>query len=820
MIRGKRWQQVKQLLDEALERPSDKRRAFVEEVCAGDELLRREVESFLEEEQQAGEFLVRPVFSLTGDEDREPGTGQRIGPYLLIRRLGSGGMGTVYLAERADGELEQKVAIKLLKRGMDTDEIVRRFHAERQILADLSHTYVARFLDAGTSEDGLPYFVMEYVAGVSITDYCDAHVLSVADRLELFRKVCSAVGFAHQNLVVHRDLKPANILVTAEGTPKLLDFGIAKLLDEPHSFTTVSASGIGPMTPHCASPEQVRGGLITTATDVYALGVLLYELLTGHCPYRLDKRHPDQVARAVCEEIPPKPSTAVSPKSLRRQLTGDLDNIVLKAIRKEPQRRFSSAEQLSEDLRRHLEGRPVHSRSDTLFYRTGKFVRRNRFQVAAAVIMTLSLLGFATVLAFQRSQVLRERDRAEEVTEFLVDFLSTSDPRRSKGASRTVREALDDGVGRLDGEPDLDPLIRATLLDAAGRVYGSLALDQEARLYLQEALALRLESLGKQHVLVATSLQNLASVERRLGQREQAENLMRRAIEIQRKRFPEGDRGLARGLNNLASLLIGNGALEEAEDLALEALEMKKRLFGEEHSEIAYSLNTLATLYTKQRAFEKAESLYRESIRLRRKFDGPVDPGLAKALNNLGHLLCDRGRLQAARRLHEEALEMRRQVFDGDHPDVVTSLSNFALTLIPLGEVDEAVRHLEEGIAMQRRLSGDRSPHMAVLKRNLAHARAEMGQPALCEELAEGALVILRETGAEEVRIADAQSVRAGCLADLGRFEEAEPILLQSYETLVAISGQQDRKVREARRRIVATYRARSRHDEAARYLH
>ena len=845
MIRGQRWQRVKTLLDDALDLDSGARRAFLAQECSGDDLLYRQVESLLQEEEAAGDFLMEPIFVLGKDED-DSAAGSRLGPYQLIRELGSGGMGKVYLAERVDGEVEQQVAIKLLKRGLDTDEILRRFQSERQILANLSHLYVARFLDAGTREDGLPFFVMEYVEGEPITDYCNARRLSTRDRLKLFRKVCEAVHLAHQNLVVHRDLKPANILVTAEGTPKLLDFGIAKLLsDEAGSLVTRTSLGSRPMTPHYASPEQVRGGPVTTATDVYALGILLYEILTGHRPYRVESREPGEMAREVCEKSPARPSSAVrgtevvcptdnvpdlltpeavsqqrgeEPAALRRSLRGDLDNIVLKALRKEPERRFSSVEQLSEDIRRHLENLPVRSRPDTVFYRMGKFLRRHRWGVSAVALLTVSILGFAITMATQRQQIARERDRSQEVTEFLVEFLKSPDPTRSKGESVTVRQALDVGVSRLRSSPDLAPEIRATLLDAIGQAYWGLALYQQAEPLLEEALALRRATPDEDPALVAESLHNLASVKRGLADAEGAETLVRQALEIQRRIFPSGHRDLARGLNNLALLMIARRDLEAAESLVDEALDMQRRLFGREHSEVARTLNTSAILAALGGRTEAAERLYRESIEMRRQLDGPVDPGLAKTLNNLAQLLADRGDLAGALPLHQDALAMRRQIFEADHPDVVTSLANLALVSARLGEVASAKTHLEEGLAMERRLAGEKTFKIAVLSRNLAFVHAKIGEPLDCEQLIDQALEIFVEIGAGERRIVDAQSVRGGCLADQGRLAEAEPLLIESYQALLASSGPQARQTREALARIVAAYEAWGREAEADRY--
>ena len=841
MIRGRRWQTVKEILDAALDLDPSDLPGFLARACGDDDLLRRQVESLLAAQKESQDFLMRPVFSLRGAAagERRSDAGLRAGSYELRSELGRGGMGTVWLARRADGELERQVAVKILKRGMDTDEIVGRFQAERQILADLDHPFVARFLDGGSTADGRPYVVMEHVEGQPIDRYCDDRRLSIRERLRLFRKVCAAVQFAHQNLVVHRDLKPANILITRRGEPKLLDFGIAKLLKtDSHRCATATALGTAPLSPPYASPEQVRGGPINTASDVYSLGVVLYELLTGHPPYRFDTLRPEQVARVICEQTPTRPSTAVrrteglaaadGPPELTsadsvgrarsedrtrlgRRLRGDLDTIVLKALRKEPERRFASVEQLSEDLRRHLEGLPIRSRRATFAYRTGKFLRRHALGAATAAIFVALILAFAITMTLQRQQISGERDRAETVTEFLVEFLRAPDPKRARGETVTVLEALDAGVERLDEQLAAEPEIRAALLDAIGRVYGNLALDNAARPLLETALELRRDSFGEDHVLVAESLHNLANV---VDDAQQAESLRRRALAVQRRAYPHGHVDLARGLNNLAISLHRSGQLASAEELAREALEMKLRLAGEADSSVAVAMNTLAGVLSEQGEAGEAESLYRRSIDSRRQLDGPVDPGLAATLNNLAVLRTDRGDVEEAIELYRESLEIRRKLYRGDHPRLVSGLKNLGALLASDGDPQAAIGLLEEALAMQRRLAGDAGLMPALIKKHLALTAAAGGDFDSCLALVDEALTQL----GSQRRIAEAESIRAGCLAGQGHYAAAEPILLRSYRILAGTPGLRAHQVRQARSRVVALYEDWGRPAEAARY--
>jgi eukaryotic-like serine/threonine-protein kinase len=397
-----RWKQVEEIFEQALELPVNERAAFLQKSSNGDDELRGEVESLLKSHASAENFIDERSLFFSGEDlehvEEAILPGQLIGAYRIVREIGRGGMGAVYLAERADEQYKKQVAIKLIKRGMDTDAVLRRFQNERQILASFDHANIARLFDAGTTASGQPYFVMEYIDGLPIDEYCDQNQLGIPERLRLFRKVCAAVSYAHRRQVVHRDIKRSNIFVTAEGTPKLLDFGIAKILQQTNSAESlVTMTGARLMTPECASPEQLRGEPVTAASDVYSLGVVLYELLTGCLPYQLKSRLPDAVARAVTESEPKKPSaTVVSAGNQQSRnlklLRGDLDNILLMALRKEPERRYQSVDALSEDLRRHLEARPVLARKDTLVYRAGKFVRRNPTLIGTASICVLLAL--------------------------------------------------------------------------------------------------------------------------------------------------------------------------------------------------------------------------------------------------------------------------------------------------------------------------------------------------------------------------------------------------------------------------------------------
>jgi eukaryotic-like serine/threonine-protein kinase len=534
------WQMVRRIFHEAIELPAGERDAFVQKTAAGDEAVRTEVESLLASHDRAESFIEPTDNQITAvcfDPTSNNGMiGRRLGAYEIIREIGQGGMGAVYLGARADDQFSKRAAIKLVRSGMNTDFVVRRFLSERQILANLDHPNIARLLDGGTSEEGIPFFVMEYVEGQPIREFCDSRRLSTDERLKLFRQVCSAVHYAHQNLVIHRDIKPGNILVTAEGTVKLLDFGIAKLLAPGPRRDETTQAAVRVMTPDYASPEQARGDPITTASDVYSLGVLLYELLTGHRPYRVASDSPLEIIRAICEEEPDRPSTAVArietmrsvdndtettvtpesvskarnsqPDKLRRQLEGDLDNIVLKAMRKDPRRRYASAEQLSDDIRRYLEGLPVIARKDTFRYRAGKFVRRHKAGVAAAALVLITLVGGIITTTWQALVAKRERatavrrfnDVRQLANSFMFEFHDAIKdlPGSTQARELVVQRALQ-YLDSLAGEARDDPSLKrelATAYEKVGDVQGepyspSLGDSASALVSYRKALNLR-----------------------------------------------------------------------------------------------------------------------------------------------------------------------------------------------------------------------------------------------------------------------------------------------------------------------------------------
>ncbi len=561
-----RWAEIRQIFDGALERPAKDRAAYLRVVCARDDELRREVETLLASHDESEDFLTTPAAHLSQiisrDEERdEYPKGYRVGPYQFERRIGRGGMGTVWLATRHDHEYHKQVAIKMVKRGMDSHEILRRFRTERQVLANLEHPNIARLIDGGSTPDGLPYLVMEYVEGTPIDQYCEQRKCSISERLQLFRAVCSAVQFAHQNLVVHRDIKTGNIVVTAYGTPKLLDFGIAKLLS-PNSSTLDLAQTrpeMRPMSLDSASPEQVRGDSITTASDVYSLGVLLYRLLTGKAPYGNDVRTQAALQHAICEREPMRPSAQVlsdektavpeatqkmealdesrdkARKRLRKKLAGDLDNIILMALRKEPHRRYLSAEQFSEDIERYLNGQPVIARLDTPGYQLAKYVRRNGEGVAAAIVIGAALISIAAVSQRTARDAVAEwivEDGTLEQTrhELVAAYLKGGDTSRAVDVARIAYTA-----NRGDALARRDFAVAATALgdELVGRAdrAGATALYSEALTHYDAVAQMNTRDVSAQRDVMLAA-QKLGDLQAQDGNLSGALTSFRRALQI------------------------------------------------------------------------------------------------------------------------------------------------------------------------------------------------------------------------------------------------------------------------------------------------
>ncbi len=739
-----RWQRLQQLFAEAGGVPAGERELWLAAACAGDPLLARELASLLAAAGGAGEFLERPVAHLLGtappeEDDLVADGALAVGPWRLLAPLGRGGMGTVYLACRADQAYRQKVAVKVLRRGLDTADLVARFRRERQILAQLEHPAIARLLDGGTAPDGRPYLVMEHVDGQPIDRYCDAHRLDVPARLRLFRRVCSAVTFAHQNLVVHRDLKPANILITAQGEPKLLDFGVAKLLaPDAVSPEAATITGPAPLTPRYASPEQREGAAITTASDVYSLGVVLFELLTGKSPGAAATAAPG-ASRTPAAAVP-RPSVAAAsidpavaavrgevPRSLSRRLAGDLDTLVLTALESERERRYPSAEALGEDLDRSLSGHPLVARAGRPSYLAAKFLRRHRLPVGLAAAALIALLAFLATLLAQRRQVLAQQRRAETVSAFLVDLFALPDPTRARGESVTARELLDRGAQRVATALAEEPAAAAELAATMGRSYRNLGLFQEAEPLLDRAVELARAAYGERDTRVAGGLQERGDLAAAAGDFATAEALTLEALGLRRRLHGEASQPVAESLTRLARVRAQAGRLASAESTFAEALALARHLG--DTATLAAVLQRFGALQARLGRADQAEAMVREALGHLVSLHGELHPEVALAINDLALLLHERDPATALDLLRRaEAAQLR--LFHEPHPDLATTRHNLGLVASELSRYDEAEAGYRDSLGLARAVYGEAHPRIARTLTLLARLHFERGDLA------------------------------------------------------------------------------------------
>ena len=891
------WNKLENLMAEALEKDESERSSFLEKACGDDLELRAELHQMLAAHETGfalameNMLLVKDDFELPSPEDM---LGTRVGCYLIKEVLGVGGMGTVYLASRDDEHFEQDVALKVIRPGFQTAETLSRFRMERQVLARLTHPNIAQLIDGGMTPDGRPYLVMQYVKGTPITTYCDKHRVSVVDRLKLFKKVCKAVQHAHKNLVVHRDLKPSNILVTEAGDVQLLDFGIAKLLNPAKLGLSmaVTRSEVRLMTPDYAAPEQVKGDPITTATDVYMLGVLLYQLLTGHSPHRIEKRIQQEVERVICEVEPIRPSTAVSERRtlvstsgetrevspedlgrdrsvaaprLKRLLQGDLDNMVLMALRKEPDRRYTSAEHFAADIDRYLAGRPVTAQKDTFRYRTRKFVMRHRLSVTTAVGMFLVALIFGSITIFQMSKIAQqaemlvlERDRAAEEAEkstqtanLLNEFFEYAELQVATGKRRPqFRKMIENQRRQLEANTELEPLMKAHVLDGMGSIYQHVGDYDGAVELVREALQLRTSVYGQegiQHVEIADNLHTLAKLELELGEYAMAAVRVDPVVDYLEAHHPLDQSRLGQAKQTLAKALYKLNEPDKAVALQQEALTLISQAFGPGHDQVADAHLGLGMALSKTKAYKLAEQEVRTALDFYRASNGPSQRNVAVALTQLGHLLYQQGRhpealetlqevvdysktnlgvlsairsmkdlagvhtrlknLDSAEQVLSEMLELKLDHHGSEHLLVAIGYADLGKLLMKREKWTEAEYNLQKAHDLFYRLSTDaeRNPQLPQIKAMLAELTHRRNDHAVSEAMYREVLRLQLGNSREQQEIALTKFRMARCVAEQGRSGEAQAMLAESRELLAPIRNQHQalwRKVSLALNRI------------------
>ncbi len=905
-----RWQRLEALFEQALEQPAVERAAWIAKAAGADETLRLELEQLVEADANAGESAIDlAVAGAAHRLLRKPAVasenaphGRRFGPYRIVRELGRGGMGRVYLAERDDEQYRGQVAIKRLPSTASAG-LQERFRTERQVQADLQHPGIARLLDAGTSEEGEAYLVLEYVDGQPIDVYCRENRLSVAARLQLVAMLCDAVHFAHRNLVVHRDIKASNVLVTGDGTPKLLDFGIAKLIDPERAnalalHQTAELSRI--LTLEAASPEQLRGEPATTATDVYALGALLYRLLTGRGAHSASATDPVTLSRAILSSEPPRPSLAAlapltgerdvdelgedgnasdladsredaidfagqlrtTPEKLSRALRGDVDTILLKALRKEPARRYASAAELADDIGRHLEKRPVLARGDSAGYLVRRFLaRRSRAVagVAVALVTMVGLAGFYTVeLAAERDRAQREARRAEAVSVFLTDLFESATPERSLGEWVSARELLDLGAARIEQDLATEPAVQAALMRVIGSAYAALGLLEPAADLLEHALAVRENLSGPPDALLGDVLYALGNLRTSQGRFEEGEALLSRSMATRLALRGDVHREIAETHIGFAALHMGRLTLDEGKthvdaadavlaelpspepevaisarlwrahleqlsgrsDAAIaeyrEALELRTATAGAEHPATLSVRSSLAAALIDAGRFQEAERILRDALEARRRVMPEGHPSIAVTLSLLATALKSQGRSADAEPLEAEALAIRRAVHRGDHPQITVTLNNLANLRHDLGDLDGAFALHQESLAMNRRQHGDDHPILANNYTNLAALEFDRENYAQALALYRRTLTLDRAAfGEDHPFISHDMNGIGNALIRLDRLEEAETTLREALALSSRSPGPEHPQTAQIQRDLAIALMRQNRCDEA-----
>ncbi len=825
---------------------------------------------------EANEFLAGDAAQdagiTSGASEAALEAGTRFGAYQLERQVGLGGMGEVWLARRIDGRFEGAVALKVLHAHVAQSAARERFIREGRILGQLSHPHIARLLDAGATSMGVLYFVLEYVEGKPIDQWCDEQSLDVPSRLRLFLQVCDAVSHAHTHLVIHRDLKPPNILVTAQGEIKLLDFGIAKLVEpeKPAAETELTRLSGRALTPDYAAPEQILGQPVTTATDVYSLGILMYALLSGRRPYSRQHMTGRELERDVqmAEALPLGRATLAgddastiaeqrrsTPNKLKRTLSGDLSTIVAKALRSEPERRYTTVEQLSADVRRYLTGQPVLAVRDTWFYRTRKFVSRHVVGVSVGAVIVLLLAGFAAAMYAQMQRTARERVRAEQVSSFMVDVFELSDPYKARGNEVTARELLDAGTRQIESRFAAEPETRAALMGTMGRVYNRLGLGGDAEPVLEKALAGLIEIHGPRHPDVAAMLNEIGNALMSQGKLEEAEARMQTALQMRREllgpdatevaqtltdlgrvAFERGEqiaaekyyrdslalysrRGLqatpeaAQVMNELATLLAFVGHYDEAASLLNAALAVDRSAFGEDYPRVIMETHNLAYVLQMQGQFVAAEPLFLKSNEQLRRVLGPEHPYTIDALSNYGRFLRRKGDVVEAEKVLREVLDLNVRVRGPAHANVGTSQVNLAILLHDAGRLSEAETQFRAALETYTKALPPEHTSFAPALAGLGRVLVDEGRATEAIPLLRHATQIAAATmPADSPMLAITRSSLASALVELRQYDEAESLLHESLPLVIATQGKSSAVVRQAHEAQAALERIRADH--------
>jgi len=811
------WKKVQELFEQALNLESSKRELFLKTECGENNDLYNEVSSLLEADEELHPVLSKKASEIINSEEKINFIGQNIGSYKIVEEIATGGMGTVFLAERSDGFFEQKVALKVVKPGLSTIPIIRRFQHERQILANLHHPNIARLYDGGVTEDRRPFFTMEFVDGIPIDEYCDKKKLTINERLKLFIKVCETVQYAHNNLVIHRDLKPNNILIQKDGNIKLLDFGISKVLSaesETSDIPTITQAEINLLTPEYSSPEQIKNSNISVSTDVYSLGLILYKLLTGKSAHEFQSYSFVEYEKVVCEKSIQRPSTVYAKLNeinsevpifeifenrktnrgkLAKKLNGDLDNICMMALRKEPERRYASVEMLAYDIERYLANLPILARKESFLYVAQKFINRHKAAVTAAIALFFIVNGLILFYTFQlkaeRDKAQIEAKKSEQVASFLQNLFLVSDPNESKGETITAREILDRGATRLIVGLDEEPEIKSQLLNTIGNVYSNLGLfDSAEEIFLKIKSYPNIESIDDETFF--KSMINLGRLYRLKGEYNLAKEILFATLEKCKKSLSENHPIIAECLSNLGGYYYETGIYDTSRIYYDKSEILFRKNFGNEHEKIASTLNAIAALVFEQGDLDKSDSLYREALRIEIKLKGEIDAGVATNQNDLGMVLRHKGEFEESRILYEKALATRLKLFGDQHPDVAHTYNHLSRLYYNQNLYDEAEPLARKALDIRIKIFDQDHPEITASRSSLAGVLFEKGMYKESEKL-------YRKAYDSSVRkLGEKHPYSPAILGNIGRtlleqkkYNEAEILILRSIDILKEIFG-------------------------------
>lgn len=824
--------QVEKLFEAASRLLQDERAAFLDRSCGEDAAVRTAVEQLLAAADGAEHYFsdlsnrlgLQSVF----DGGLELPRNEIIGAYRLLKLIGRGGMGAVYLAERADEQFEKRVALKLLPIGIGGEAAQRRFLAERQILAQLVHPNIARLLDGGISDDSTPYFVMDYVDGVPIDVYCETNRLNLDQRIALFIEVAEAVEYAHRNLVVHRDIKPGNILVEPSGDVKLLDFGVAKLLVPDADDDHLTHLAGRPLTLKYASPEAIRGEAVTTATDIYSLGLLLYVLLTGRFPYPVNTQDSTEVQRLICDHEATLPSrvlqgladatvqkiaahAGLTPRSLSQRLRGDLDTIITKALRKDPDRRYSTVEQLIADLDRHRRGLPVAARSPSTAYRLQKFVRRHKAGVATAAAIVVALIAVAGTAVYttvnsvqQARQIAAERDKAKQINDFLLSIFELSSPNQTRGETVTALGLLNRGAERVRTEMVGQPRRQALLMHSIAGVYSELSQFDTAKSLLEEARTLHHDIGSDRSADYASSTELYAEIREIEGEFDEAEELFRQAVGIRRELAVPND--LAKSLLMLGRIQHKKGQVDEAETLYREALQIRRSVDNEDDETIAEALSYIGSIQQQRGNLDEAEAMQREALAIRRSIFGTDHITLVESNHNLGSVLMDNGKFDDARSHFEEALRISIMLMPEGDQGRSFLYNGLGSTYERMGDLARASENFQHSLDVLLRFFDAQHPTVAIVQGNLGRVLVKRGAYSDGEALLRSGLETLGDMAPTHRYLARMRLFLGRSLAKTGRFAEAEKLMLTAHAQLTDVQGSEHEQSLEAVRFLTELY--------------